>query len=220
MPTEDKPPTNDQSSIQAHFVTALLGADRIAAETIKDELSRDMLPLEFAEGILVPALEEIGSLWDKGEVALSQVFMSGRISERLLDSLLSSGPDSSTRQFPIGIAVLADQHVLGKRIVHSILRSAGYDPIDFGAGISAEKLAEKVVSEGVRVLLVSTLMLPSALRVKELCRLLENQDVKVIVGGAPFLFDKDLWREVGADGMGRNAADAISLVQKFEEEMA
>jgi len=40
------------------------------------------------------------------------------------------------------------------------------------------------------------------------------------VGGAPFIFDPNLWQEVGADAMGRNAADAIKLLQKYEEEMA
>ena len=41
---------------------------------------------------------------------------------------------------------------------------------------------------------------------------------KIAVGGAPFLFDPDLWREVGADAMGKNASDAISIVRKWMEE--
>ena len=43
--------------------------------------------------------------------------------------------------------------------------------------------------------------------------------VRVIVGGAPFLFDDKLWREVGADAMGRNAAEAVALVGGWMQEM-
>ena len=43
--------------------------------------------------------------------------------------------------------------------------------------------------------------------------------MRVIVGGAPFLFDDKLWREVGADAMGRNAAEAVTLVSDWMREM-
>ncbi len=212
--------TYDYLSIQDPFFEALLAADRVAAERIRDRVSGEISPMEFADHVIVPVLEKIGYLWDEGDVALAQVYMSGRICEKLLDSKLDAGTTNKKQHFPIGIAVLADQHVLGKRIVHSVIRSAGYSAIDFGAGLSASTLAEKVVAENIKVLFVSTLMLPSALRIKELSSLLKNQDVKIVVGGAPFLFDNDLWSEVGADAMGRNAVDAIKLLQKYEEEMA
>jgi methanogenic corrinoid protein MtbC1 len=64
------------------------------------------------------------------------------------------------------------------------------------------------------VLLVSTLLLPSALRVKDLRRRLDelHAPTRLIVGGAPFRLDPQLWREVGADANGNSATDAIALV--------
>ena len=101
--------------------------------------------------------------------------------------------------------MLADHHVLGMRIVRATLSAAGYEATDYGHGIGARELAERALADGIEVLLVSTLMLPSALQVSELSTLLRGQDsrIKLVVGGAPFLFDKRLWREVGADAMGR-----------------
>jgi methanogenic corrinoid protein MtbC1 len=60
-------------------------------------------------------------------------------------------------------------------------------------------------------------MLPSALQVREVRAGLwaAGANVRVIVGGAPFRLDTQLWREVGADAMGRNAAEAIELVRRF-----
>ena len=69
--------------------------------------------------------------------------------------------------------------------------------------------------------MISVLILPSALKVADVCKALKEADapVKVLVGGAPFLFDETLWKEVGADAMGRNAAEAITIVKKWMGEM-
>jgi methanogenic corrinoid protein MtbC1 len=65
------------------------------------------------------------------------------------------------------------------------------------------------------------LILPSALKVKEVCAQLKARgaDVKVVVGGAPFLFDDQLWNEVGADAMGQSASDAVAIVERWMGEM-
>ena len=57
-------------------------------------------------------------------------------------------------------------------------------------------------------------MLRSAFRVEALRKELETftRRPRIVVGGAPYLFDASLWKEVGADAMGRSAADAIELV--------
>ena len=60
-------------------------------------------------------------------------------------------------------------------------------------------------------------MLPSALQVREVRAGLwaAGANVRLIVGGAPFRLDAHLWQEVGADAMGRNAAEAVALVSGF-----
>jgi monomethylamine corrinoid protein len=55
-------------------------------------------------------------------------------------------------------------------------------------------------------------MLPSALHIKELKARLSDTDVKIVVGGAPFRFDEELWKEVGADSFGRDSSEAIEIV--------
>jgi len=59
-------------------------------------------------------------------------------------------------------------------------------------------------------------MYPSALEVKEVRAKLDQAGaaVKILVGGAPFNMDRQLWRAVGADGMGLDAAEAVSLVEQ------
>jgi methanogenic corrinoid protein MtbC1 len=64
-------------------------------------------------------------------------------------------------------------------------------------------------------------MLPSALKVREVSARLKAAaiPVRIAVGGAPFLFDDQLWREVGADAMGRSAAEAVTIVESWMGEL-
>ena len=117
----------------------------------------------------------------------------------------------------MAIGVLEDRHALGKRIVLSVLRAGGIPVRDYGAGLSVEELVERTRADGIRVLLVSTLMLRSALRVKDLVDALgaAGLAVKVVAGGAPFVLDRRLAEEVGADAVGYGASDAVAIVRRL-----
>lgn len=85
--------------------------------------------------------------------------------------------------------------------------------MDFGQGLSVDALVEETIRNQIEVLLISTLMLPSAMRVKEVKEKLaaKGASTRIIVGGAPFRLDSDLWRKVGADG--KNAATVIRTIE-------
>lgn len=202
------------------FRESLESLDRVAAETLFRVALKSMKPIEVIEQVVVPALEQVGQAWEAGTVALSQVYMSGRFCEQLVEQVLPPSDPDRKHQPRSAIVVLSDYHMLGKRIVYSILRSSGFELFDYGR-MDTDELVARVLNDRVRVLMISVLMLPSALKVRDVCaRLREAQPpVKVVVGGAPFLFDDQLWREVGADAMGRNAAEAIAVVGRWMEEM-
>ena len=200
------------------FEKALLSVDKLASRQVHQELSKIISPIEFVDRLIVPVLERIGSGWERGVVSLSQVYMSGRLCEEMMDTIIVSGSTTQQYQAPLAIAVLEDYHVLGKRIVCSVLRSCQIDLIDFGHGIKVEELFCKVKESDIKILLISTLMLRSALLVKQLKEKLDSSgsDTKIVVGGAPFLFDDQLCKIVGADAFCRNASDAISVVKTLQ----
>ncbi len=196
------------------FERALQAFDRLEARRLVTNAGRHLSPMELVDQWIVPALTRIGEEWERGETSLAQVYMSGRICEEIVDTLLPPGDPQRKKQPPMAIAALNDYHLLGKRIVCTTLRAAGYDLRDYGQ-ISVSDVVRRAQADRLRVLLLSTLMLNSALRVREVVDQLRTAKagVKVIVGGAPFLYDSALSREVGADAMGRSAADAVELVQ-------
>ena len=199
-----------------HLEDALLASDRVAATRVL-ESAAGWPAIDVVERLVVPAMDDIGKGWERGTVALSQVYMTGRICEQLVDRILPPAASGRVRQPTMAIGVLADQHALGKRIVRAMLRAAGFEVLDYGAGLRTEDVLRRVEQDGVRVLLLSVLMLPSALEVRTVTAGLAGRarPVRVVVGGAPFLLDDQLWRQVGADRMGRSAADAVPIVREL-----
>lgn len=201
--------------------TALLSIDRIRTSAIITDSCTSDSPVHCVETLIVPALEEIGSRWERGEASLSQVYMSSRICEAIVDSLIPDTDPARTSHPRMAIAVLEDHHTLGKRIVYSVLRAGGYSVTDYGMGLTVDQLVDNVVRDRIHILLISTLMLPSALRTREAIEKIRKilPETRVIVGGAPFLFDPGLWKEVGADAMGHAASETLEIVRRMAAEV-
>lgn len=199
---------------------SLLLLDKESVEKLLKEASKKGSAIEIASQIITATLKKIGDDWEDGTLALSQVYMSGVICEELIDKILPPNSPVRVHQPKMAIGVFEDYHLLGKRIVYSSLRASGFEVTDLGGGLTIDRLVELIKQEQIRILLLSVLMLPSALHIKELKNRLSGIDVKILVGGAPFRFDEELWKEVGADGFGKDSSDAIQLVTKLVEEMA
>ena len=206
------------ADLSKRFENSLLTLDRLAAAKLVTETTGQLTALELVDHVVVPALTRIGDSWERGTIALSQVYMSGRICEELIDRLLPPGNPQRKDQPPMAIAVLEDYHLLGKRIVTAVLRAGGFSLKDYGR-VTVDELIDLVKKDGIRLLLISTLMLHSALRVREVVAGLAREDVRVriVVGGAPFIFDEQLWREVQADAMGRSASEVTEIVGRLTE---
>jgi trimethylamine corrinoid protein len=212
----DGPVVREAGPFALRLEEALLSIDRTGIETTLDAAATvgGMTPHEVADKVIAPALERIGDGWEAGTVALSQVYMSGRLLEASIARGAEPPPPRSGGPV-IGVAVLEDHHALGKRILISVLRSAGCDVRDLGTGLSAKALVDGAEEEGVELLMVSVLMLHRALHMTEVRAQLDARGlthIRLIVGGAPFVHDPELWRRTGADAMGRSAADALRLV--------
>lgn len=199
------------------FKRALLQIDRIEAAEIFKNLYQKNKDFEMLEHLIIEVLEKIGDGWEDGQLSLSQVYMSGIICEELIEKYIPKNMVSDKNKLKIAIGVLQDHHSLGKRMVYSILKSGGYDLVDFGQGLTVEEIVDRTIKEEIDILLISTLMLPSALKVKNVVeRLRKNgSSVKIIVGGAPFRLDSSLWQNVNADADGKNGVKASKIIERF-----
>lgn len=204
-------PPEPTAAASLRFERALLGVDRLAARAALDVDG----PLRVRlDEIVVPALDRIGAAWERGAIALSQVYMAGRIAEELIAAL--TPPRESQAAPRVALTLLEDHHQLGKRMVASMLAAAGHDVADLGR-TTVDELVQHVEARRFEVVLISVLMLASARRVKEVAERTARLPwrVTLVVGGAPFRLDPTLAARVGAHAYGASASDAAGLVTRF-----
>ncbi len=179
-------------------------------------LSPDKILLTVVSG----AMDQVGKLQLNQAITLSEVFMMAAIGDAAIDRLLPEMPDLP---YLGGTVVLGsaegDYHSLGRKIVGSFLRVAGFKVVDLGASVSAATFVDRACEEQAFVIGVSALLLHTAEKIKEVRSLLDERrlsgQIKLVVGGAAFNFDRQMVRQVGADGMALNALGAVAAVRSL-----
>ena len=201
---------------------AVIGGDEEkAAEYAQEAMDEGLDPVEAIEKGLVAGVAETGDRWIREEVFLTEVMLSANAMDSGLKILKKEmKKQGKTRKF-LGKVLLGtvqgDIHDLGKNIVAALLSAAGFDVHDLGIDIKAEKFIESVKEEKPDVLALSSLMtitIPEQRAVIEALTITGlREKIKVIVGGAPVTAE---WaEEIGADGYGRDAIDAVKKVKEL-----
>lgn len=210
----------EKDEYQIEFEESLLQYDKRSASSILREFISENQEADFIDEMIVSSLINIGEKWEKGDAALSQVYMSSRLCEELYEKLLFEELRPKKASPPIAIVTLEDSHILGKKIVTSVMKANGYSLVDFGFGISAESVIQRVIEDGIKILMISVLMYPSAYKVKRISEGLHKRgcSVKILVGGSPFNMDPELWKTVGADGMGKTPGEGIKILENWLKE--
>jgi len=148
------------------FQESLEMLDRISAATIFQQALNNLTPIQAVEQVIVPALMRFGTEWEKGNLALSQIYMSSRLCEELVERVLPPSDPDRKNQTRVAIVVLEDYHMLGKRIVYSGMRASGFELFDYGR-MEVDELVQLGLKNNIRIPLISAVMLPSALKVLE-----------------------------------------------------
>jgi trimethylamine corrinoid protein len=207
------------SESKGKLTKLLLTINRVELKAFITKFCEDFGLEILINDLVFPTLKNVGELWENGNLALSQVYMAGKLCEEIVPTLFKE-EEYISKQFPkIGIANLEDHHPFGTQLLHIFLKTRNINPILYPDGIAVEDLYNRVLVDKIKILLISTLMLRSALKVKNLSNKLKeaDMDVMIIVGGAPFNFDSELWMKVGADAMGKNPFQIIELINHKEE---
>lgn len=193
-------------------------AIRLSEEAI--ELKMDLL--ETINKGFVPGIEEVGVLFEKGEYFLPQLLLSARAMksalERLKPLIKKEGKGEKLVKGTILLGTVeGDIHEIGKNLVGSLLSANGFRVIDLGIDVSVEKFLEEVKRSKPDILGMSALLTTTMVNQRKVIEVLKSegirQEVKVIVGGAPVT---GKWaEEIGADGYGKDAFEAVRIVSKL-----
>ena len=206
---------------------AVFDTDRaMARQVVQDAIAAGVTPEDVVFRIVVPAIDNMMSLLKAPQgVNLAQHFMASQIAAEVTDEMVArfSVPPRMIGRMVIGAAA-GDFHGLGKRIVAGCLKARMIDVIDLGLNVSAERFVEQALEQGASVIGISSMMVHTARGdngsrgVRRLLREKGLEDrIKVVVGGAPYRYDPELYHAVEADAWADNALEAGVVVTRLME---
>jgi methanogenic corrinoid protein MtbC1 len=208
---------------------AIFDTDRERAlEVIHAAVKQGVSPEDVVFKIVIPAIEQmVKSISEDFDANLAQHFMTSQIAAEVVEEMLArfkTAPESVGRVV-IGTAE-GDLHSLGKRIVIGCLKAQMVEVFDLGINVPAERFVDEAVARDAQVIGISAMMAHTArgengcLRVRQLLheRGLEGK-IKIIVGGAPFRFDHDLYRVVQADAWAEDGITAGKIITELIREV-
>ena len=203
------------------FEAVLKGNKDSIVDFVKEELSQGTKPGEILNGLLIPAINEVGTLFDKQIYFLPQLISSANTMEQAveyLEPLLKEGGTNEKMPTIIIATVEGDIHDIGKNLVALMLRNYGYEVIDLGKDVPADKIIAAAKEHNASIIVLSALMTTTMMRMKDTIALKqkENLNVKVMIGGA--VTTQSFADEIGADGYSKDAADAVRLAKKLLSE--
>ena len=197
----------------------LKGNSAPVEELVNEALSQDISAEKILNKGLVGGMSIVSEKFKNNEIFIPEVLVSARAMNsgmEILKPLLAEANVKSIGKVVIG-TVKGDLHDIGKNIVAMMLQGAGFDVVDLGTGVSKEKFLEFVEKESADILGMSTLLTTTMVYMKEVIEALKNanleQNVKVIIGGAPVTQSYAV--QINADGYAPDAASAVDLTKKL-----
>lgn len=196
----------------------LKGNKKKITEYTKAALDTGRKPQEILNDILMPAINEVGDLFDKGKYFLPQLIASAEAMKtaiEYLEPLLAQSNEGKEMPAVVIATVEGDIHDIGKNLVALMLKNYGFHVIDLGKDVPKERIIEAAKEYNASVIALSALMTTTMQEMKKVIAYAREQgvDAKVIIGGA--VITQDYADEIGADGYSRDAADAVKLTKRM-----
>jgi corrinoid protein of di/trimethylamine methyltransferase len=197
----------------------LTGNAKKAAEVTKNALAANANPSELVQKFMIPAMDEVGRRFECNEYFVPELLIAARAMKSALElitpHLVAAGAEPMGRVV-IG-TVQGDLHDIGKNLVASMLEGGGFQVIDLGVDVPAEKFVEAAKEKDGTILALSALLTTTMTMMKTVIEALDKagirSKVKVMVGGAPIT--QQYANEIGADGFSDNASAAVAVARKL-----
>jgi 5-methyltetrahydrofolate--homocysteine methyltransferase len=205
------------ADVLAKLAKALENGDaKQTTALVQEALAAGTKAKAILDQALFPGMDEVGRLFRDGEFFLPEVLLAARAMNQaltLLEPHLAAG-GASAGKVAIG-TVAGDMHDIGKNILGIMLRGAGFQVIDLGADVSADKFVAAAREHKPIAIGLSALLTTTAPGIKDVVTALDHAglrgQVKVLAGGAAL--SADYARELGADAYSPDAYGALELLK-------
>ena len=180
-------------------------------------LDSGMTPREVLNNGLILGMGEVGRRFKNNEFYVPEVLIAARAMKagmKILKPKLSETGVKPIAKIVIG-TIKGDLHDIGKNLVGMMLEGAGFEVIDLGVDVTAEKFIEAAKENQAEVIGMSALLTTTMVNMSSTVELLKKEgltdSIKIIIGGAPVT--QSYADEIGANGFAQDAASAAELLK-------
>ena len=189
-----------------------------AQEGVQAALGAGVPAADLLHQALIPAMGEVGRLFEEGEYFVPEMLIAARAMKAGLEILKPLLVDSGVK--PVGKVAIGtvkgDLHDIGKNLVAMMMEGAGFEIVDLGTDVPPEKFVE-AAQNGVNLIGLSALLTTTMPSMESTVKAIEaaglRDQVKIIIGGAPVT--AEYAQKIGADGYAPDASQAASLAKGF-----
>ncbi len=206
------------------FEAILDGKAEAAVEATCSLLDAGAEPQAIINDEMIRAMSEVGRRFQEGKAFVPQLLMAGRAMKAALERIkpLLAGRSAATAGRVVIGTVKGDLHDIGKNLVASMLEGCGFEVVNIGIDVPAERFVEAVRTHRADILCLSALLTTTMTQMREVIGALEaagmRRQVKVMVGGAPVT--QAFADEIGADGYSDNANTAVAVAKRLMQRPA
>jgi len=188
----------------------------------REALDVGITPYEAVMDGMAKGMEVVGQKYEAGEYFLAELIMAGETMKEglsVLEPYMKAGDMKHIGRVVIG-TVEGDLHDIGKNVVITLLTASGFEVVDLGVDVPAEKFVEAVKQYKPDIVAMSALLTTTMVNMAKIIKALEQaglrEKVKVIVGGAPLT--EEYAKQIGADAYGRDAVEGVNICKKWMAE--
>lgn len=218
--SQNQTQTANQIKVGAKTIeeAVILGDKDHIIRMIDEELQKGADPFKLVRERLIPAIQEVGTLYEKKEYFLPQLLRSASTMQTAfahVKPLLEQSGQNTGRQKIILATVQGDIHDIGKNIVGLLLSNHGYEVIDLGKDVPAETIVHKAAEEKAQLIGLSALMTTTMPRMEETIKLVKEKNLpcKVMIGGA--VVTGEYAKSIQADGYALDAVEAVRAAKEL-----
>jgi 5-methyltetrahydrofolate--homocysteine methyltransferase len=205
--------------LKAIYDGVVEGDNASVQQNVQEALSAGAAASAILNEALIPAMAEVGRLFEEGEYFVPEMLISARAMKgamAMLKPFLQQAEVKYAGKVVIG-TVKGDLHDIGKNLVSLMLEGAGFQVQDLGSDVTPEKYVAAVRENDANVVAMSALLTTTMVNMKSTITALEEaglrDKVKVMIGGAPVT--ENFAKQIGADGYAPDASRAVAVARSL-----
>jgi corrinoid protein of di/trimethylamine methyltransferase len=211
--------SREEEILDSLYEHVLNGEPKPVVGLTNEALELGIPPLTILFEALIPALEEVGRLFEQGQYFVPEMLMSARAMQGAMEILKPLIAETGAK--PVGVFVMGtvkgDIHDIGKNLVNIMLEGAGFEVVDLGINVPPDKFVQAIREHQPHAVGMSAFLTTTMTMFEKNIKAIEEaglrEQVIILVGGAPVT--QEYAAACGADGYAKDASAAVRLTKQL-----